>query len=198
MADAAAAQVGRRRRVGPPGIRVMVVWLSPAAALLLASVVCSGVEVKDFGAALGAAAAIGLVNALVWPLAIRLLLPLTVLTLGLGVLVLNGGVVLLVSATDPGLEVNGLGAAIAVAILLTIVNTIVTTLLAIDDDDSYYRNVVKRRARSSEGAIETDVPGLLFLEIDGLAHDVLIRAIRDGSAPTLASWLREGSHRLAR
>src|SRR3954451_6044543 len=196
--NSAARRRRRRRRVGRPLLRVVVVLLVTAGALLLASTIFANVEVKDFAAALGGAALIGLVNALVWPLAIRLLLPITVLTLGLGVLVLNGGVVLLVSATDPGLEVNSLGAAIAVAILLTAVNTTVTTLLAIDDDDSYYRNVVKRRARSSEGAIETDVPGLLFLEIDGLAHDVLIRAIRDGSAPTLARWLREGSHRLAR
>ena len=40
------------------------------------------------------------------------------------------------------------------------------------------------------------VPGVYFLEIDGLAHDVLKRAIRDGNAPNLARWLREGSHRL--
>src|SRR4051794_22989645 len=198
MGDAAAARAGRRRRVGRPIIRVVVVLLATAAALLLASTVFAGVEVKDFAAALGAAALIGLVNALVWPLAIRLLLPLTVLTLGLGVLVLNGAVVLLVSTTDPGLEVNGLGAAIAVAILLTVVTTAVTALLAIDDDAFYYRNVVKRRARRSDGAVETDVPGLLFLEIDGLAHDVLTRAIRDGNAPTLARWVRPGSHRLTR
>src|SRR4051794_24142331 len=195
MGEPAAARA-RRRRVGRPIVRVVVVWLATAGALLLASVVFAGVEVKDFAAALGAAALIGLVNALVWPLAIRLLLPLTVLTLGLGVLVLNGGVVLLVSATDPGLEVNGLGAAIAVAILLTVVTTGVTALLAIDDDAFYYRNVVKRRARRSDGAVESDVPGLLFLEIDGLAHDVLMRALRDGNAPTLARWLRAGSHRL--
>src|SRR3954469_20272967 len=130
-----------------PVPRVIFVWLVTAATLFLASAVFANVSVKDFAAALGAAALIGLVNTLVWPLAIRLLLPLTVLTLGLGVLVLNGGVVLLVSATDPGLEVNGLGAAIAVAILLTVVTTAVTALLAIDDDAFYYRNVVKRRAR---------------------------------------------------
>ena len=35
---------------------------------------------------------------------------------------------------------------------------------------------------------------MLFLEIDGLAHDVLVRAMRDGSAPTMAAWLRSGSH----
>src|SRR4051812_39893074 len=190
MGDAAAARAGRRRRVGRPVVRVVVVWLATAGALLLASVVFAGVEVKDVAGALGAAALIGLVNALVWPLAIRLLLPFTVLTLGLGVLVLNGGVVLLVSAIDQGLEVNTLGAAIAVALVLTVVNTAATSLLAIDDDDFYYRNVVKRQARRGGGAIETDVPGLLFLEIDGLAHEVLTRALRDGNAPTMASWLR--------
>src|SRR3954451_12245173 len=152
MGDAAAARSRRRRRVGRPIVRVVVVLLATAGALLLASALFAGVEVKDFAAALAAAVLIGLVNALVWPLAIRLLLPLTVLTLGLGVLVLNGGVVLLVSATDPGFEVNGLGAAISVAILLTVVNTGVTSLMAIDDDAFYYRNVVKRRARRSHGA----------------------------------------------
>ena len=40
------------------------------------------------------------------------------------------------------------------------------------------------------------MPGLLFLEIDGLALPVLQRAMRDGSAPTLARWVDEGSHRL--
>jgi uncharacterized membrane protein YvlD (DUF360 family) len=189
---------GPRGRRSHPILRVVVVWLLTAGALLLSGAILANVQVNDAAGALGAAALIGLVNALVWPLAIRLLLPFTVLTLGLGVLVLNGGVVLLVSSTDPGLQVNTLGAAIAVALVLTVVNTAATSLLAIDDDDFYYRNVVKRQARRGGAAIETDVPGLLFLEIDGLAHAVLMRAMRDGNAPTLARWLREGSHRLAR
>src|SRR4029078_5840497 len=40
------------------------------------------------------------------------------------------------------------------------------------------------------------VPGVVFLQIDGLGHPVLQRAVRDGNAPTLAGWLREGTHRL--
>ncbi len=72
------------------------------------------------------------------------------------------------------------------------------SLLAIDEDDSWYRNVVRRQARRREQVTESDVPGVLFLEIDGLAHDVLLRALKDGSAPTLAAWVRGGSHRLRR
>ena len=185
----------RRRRFL---LRLIVVWLLSAAALMLASALLANVDVRDFEAALGAAALIGLVNALVWPVAMRLLLPITVLTLGLGALVLNGGVVLLVSAIDLGLEVDTLAAAIATAILLTVVTTAASALLAVDDDEFFFRNVVKRRARRGASAVDTTVPGLLFLEVDGLAHDVLLRAIRDGNAPTLARWLRTGTHRLAR
>ena len=39
---------------------------------------------------------------------------------------------------------------------------------------------------------------MVFLEIDGLAHDVLRRAMRDGNAPKLARWLSDGTHRLER
>src|SRR5215217_96970 len=187
-----------RRRPRRVLLRVTVIWIVTALALGLSAALFAGVDVEDFAAALGAAAAIGLVNALLWPLAIRLLLPITVLTLGLGSLVLNGAVVLLVAEFDTGLVVNTLGAAIVVAFVLTVVNTAVTSLLAIDDDDFFYRNVVKRRARRTAPAAASDVPGLLFLEIDGLAYDVVLRAMRDGNAPTMARWLRDGSHRLTR
>src|SRR5215208_5827824 len=185
------------RRAGPPAAaRVLLVWVITAGALMLMSALLSRFDVDNAGAALASAALIGLVNALVWPILIRIALPFTVLTLGLGVLVLNGGVVLFVASIDPGVQIDGLGTAVVVALGLTVVNTAVTSLLAIDDDDFWYRNVVKRQAKRLTGAEQTDVPGLFFIEIDGLAHDVLKRAMRDGNAPTMARWLREGSHRL--
>ncbi len=68
-------------------------------------------------------------------------------------------------------------------------------MLSIDDDEVVYRGVVKRQMRKT-GAIESDVPGVLFLEIDGLGHEVLTRAMRDGNAPNLARWVQDGSHHL--
>ena len=176
--------------------RVVLVWLITAGTLMLLSALLDDFHVEDWRVALVSAALIGLINALVWPLVIRVALPLTVLTLGLGVLVLNGAVVLAVSEIEPGLTVDGLFAGIVVALGLTVVNTLVTTLLAIDDDDFWYRNVVKRRAKKLRATDDFEVPGVYFLEIDGLAHDVLRRAIRDGNAPNLARWLREGTHHL--
>jgi uncharacterized membrane protein YvlD (DUF360 family) len=173
-----------------------VVLVITAGALMLFSVLLAGFHIKDFGSALLAAALIGLINALVWPVVIRIALPFTVLTLGLGVLALNGAVVWGVSEIEPGMKVDSLGVGIVIAFGLTVVNTAVTSLLAIDDDDFWYRNAVKRRARRMRPEGDLAVPGVYFLEIDGLAHDVLRRAIRDGNAPHLAAWLRDGSHRL--
>ena len=176
--------------------RVLLVWLVDALALFLLSAILPGFQVTDFAAALAAAAAIGLINGLVWPLVIRFALPVAVLTLGLGALILNGAVVLAVSAFEPGFHVDGLVEAIVVAIGLTLFTTLISSALAIDDDAMWVRQVVRRRARRAGDAQPSKVPGLLFLEIDGLAHDVLRRAVRDGNAPTIARWLREGSHHL--
>ena len=187
------------RRPGLPQLaRVLVVWVISAAALVVLSALLPGFDIDDFGVALASAAIIGLINALVWPLVITVALPFTVLTLGLGVLALNGGVVLAVDALEPGMTVSGLGGGVVVAIGLTVANTLVTSLLAIDDDDFWYRNVVRHHGRRLRARGDLSVPGVYFLEIDGLAYDVLQRALRDGNAPNLARWVQDGSHRLLR
>lgn len=187
-----------RPRGRSPIWRILLIWVLTAATLGLLSGVLSGVSVDSVGAAFAAAAVIGLLNALVWPLLLRVALPLTVLTLGLGVFVLNGAIVLVASAIDVGLHVSSLSAGIIVTIAVTLVNTLATSALAIDDDGFWYRHVVTRYGRRTAPGSDLDAPGLIFLEIDGLAHAVLARAIRDGNTPTLSRWLREGSHRLAR
>jgi uncharacterized membrane protein YvlD (DUF360 family) len=187
------------RGTGRAILRVLVIWLLSAATLIALGALLSGVHVTSAAAALASAALIGLVNALVWPLVLWFALPLTVLTLGLAVVVLNGAIVLLVSSIAPGLEVASLSAGIIVALGLTVVNTVVSYALAMDDEGFWYANVVRRyERRTVPAAARMDLPGVLFLEIDGLAHDVLVRAIRDGNAPTMARWLRGGSHRLTR
>jgi uncharacterized membrane protein YvlD (DUF360 family) len=178
-------------------VRVLVVWVITAATLHLLSGLLGGLSITGWTAAFGAAAWIGILNALVWPAFIRLALPITVLTLGFGTLALNGFIVWASQELVDGFTVSNVGTGVVIAIVLTVVNTLVTAVLAIDDDDFYYRNVVRRAARR-RGAIESDVPAVAFLEIDGLAHDILAHAIRNGDVPTMARWLRNGSHRLIR
>jgi uncharacterized membrane protein YvlD (DUF360 family) len=176
-------------------LRAAVVLLTDALALVVLSALLPGFDLNRPATALAAALAVGALNALVWPLLARLALPLSVMTLGLATLVLNG--VLVVFAIDlvPGAEIKDVWTGVAVALGLALLTTLLASLLAIDEDESWYRNVVRRQARRAGHRVETDVPGVIFLEIDGLGRDVLRRAMRDGNAPTLARWLRDGSHR---
>jgi uncharacterized membrane protein YvlD (DUF360 family) len=169
-----------------------------AVVLLVLAQVLSGFYLRDFGTALAAAVLVGLANALIWPALSRAALPLNVITLGLAGLLLNGVLVGAVIGLLPGARVDGFGEAVVVTVILAAGTAAIDSLLALDDDEWWYRHVVRRQARRRGQAVETEIPGLLMLEIDGLAHAVLLRALRDGSAPTLAGWLRSGSHRLHR
>ena len=178
-------------------LRLTALLVLDAATLLLLGAVLGGFTVGGPGSALLAAALIGLVNAALWPLLIRVALPFTVATLGLGALVLNGLTLLGADAFLPGVNVGGLVAAVVVVLGLAAVTTVVGGLLALDRGDLWLRHVIRRQQRRTGVTAAGDVPGLLLLEIDGLAHDVFRRALRDGNAPTLARWVRDGTHRLA-
>lgn len=100
-----------------------------AALLLLVANLVSGVQVQGWGAAILGALAFGLVNAFVRPLMILLTLPLTVLTFGLFLLVVNAFMLWLVAALVPGIRVHGFGAALLGSLLLTLLNLGVATLM---------------------------------------------------------------------
>ena len=176
--------------------RTLVVWVIQVVSLLVMAWLLSGVTVEGAGTAFVVVAVIALVNAMLWPLLSHLILPFAVVTLGLASLILNGALILLTSALVPGFDVDNLWTATVLALGMTAVTTIISSLLTIDDDGAWYRNVLRRRMKRREEAVETDEPGILFLEFDGLAKPVLERAIQEGRVPTLARWLESGSHRL--
>lgn len=182
-------------------LSLFALLITTALGITLAGAILPGVEVDSWAAAIAAAALVALLNTLVWPTLIRLALPLTVITLGLGALVLNGALMLLAAATTPGFEIQGLWGAVGAVLIVTVVTTLASGALSIDEDERLRRHRARRAAKRShveDGGVPFDIPGLLLLEIDGLAYDVLRRAIRDGNAPNLASWVAAGSHRLVR
>ena len=87
--------------------------------------------------------------------------------------------------------------ALLVALVAAAVTVMLEVLLGTNDEDVYSLRVTQRIARRSRARVVTDVPGIVYLEIDGLARPVLQRAIRDGHAPEMARWLASGSHRLS-
>jgi putative membrane protein len=97
-------------------------WLLTAIALVAADWVLDGVRVRSGLALLVGALVLGLVNALVKPVLVVLTLPLTVVTLGLFYLVVNGLAFALAAALVPGFEVATLGSAIAAALIVGLVS----------------------------------------------------------------------------
>ena len=88
-------------------MRILLHWLINAAALFVLPYVFKWVQVESVGAALIAALVLGLVNALVRPLLFVLTLPVTLLTLGLFIFVLNGLLFWAVGSLVPGFRVDG-------------------------------------------------------------------------------------------
>jgi putative membrane protein len=93
-------------------MKLIARWLLLAAALLLVAHLYSGVTVSSFGAALIAALVLGLLNTLVRPLLVLLTLPVTLLTLGLFLFVINAFMFWSAARLLSGFEVTGFGAAL--------------------------------------------------------------------------------------
>jgi len=110
-------------------MRLLVVWLINTLALLAVSYLMTSVQVASFGAALVAAAVLGLVNAFIRPILVVLTLPVTLLTLGLFILVINGLLFLGVANLLEGFQVAGLWPAILAAILYSIVSWLLSALV---------------------------------------------------------------------
>ncbi len=97
----------------------LVRMLITAIALWLAALVVPGMHLAGFGTVLGAALVLGIVNAFVRPIVILLTLPLTILTLGLFLLVVNAMMLGLVSAMFSGFSISGFWSAIFGAIFVS-------------------------------------------------------------------------------
>ncbi len=177
---------------------LVALFVVDTVALLVLSELLDDFVLDSFGAALLTALLAGVFNNLVWPPIARYTVRISVLTLGLFSLLCNAGLLLLAVGIVPGAHLNGLGAAIVVVVCVTVVSTIVSSVLMFDEDEIWYRSVVQPKRRRKRAEAQTDVPGVVFLEIDGLAHDVLRAALSAGNAPTLARWIDDGSHRLER
>ena len=93
-----------------------------ALGLWVSSKVVPGVEVKNFGTLIAAALLLGIVNALVRPILVLLTLPITFLTLGLFLIVINAAMIGLVAYFLKGFEVRGFVAALLCWVVVTLVS----------------------------------------------------------------------------
>ena len=178
-------------------LRLLLSWALTAVSLWVAAAILPGVDVVGIVGALAVAAVVAVLNALIPPLLAALRLPF-MLALGfLLVLVANALVLKLASdALENTFVVDNFGWALLAALLVAAVSVFLEVIFGTNDDDTYTLQVVQRIAKRQGGATRTDVPGIIYLEIDGLALTVLRRAMRDGNAPHMARWVAERTHGL--
>jgi putative membrane protein len=110
-------------------MKLLIVWFLNALALLAVAYLMPSIHVTGFGSALIAAAVIGLVNILIRPILVLLTLPVTVLTLGLFIFVINGLLFFLVGHILQGFEVQSLLSGILGAILYSLISWALTALV---------------------------------------------------------------------
>ena len=183
-----------RPRLTP--VAVLVSWLTAAASLLVAAYIVPGVTIPSAAGALITAAVVAVLNALLPPVVAALRLPFTLALDFILILFLDAFMIKAAAAIDDrAIQLSSYGQAFAVALLASAAGVVIGVLPGTNDDVHLLRTI--RRVSRRQGRVEeTDVPGIVYLEIDGLAHPVLKRAMRDGHAPHLARWLGDGTHTL--
>ena len=110
-------------------MKIFVRWMLLAAALLLVANLYPGVVVQSFGSALLAALVLGLFNALLRPILVLLTLPVTVVTLGLFLFVINALLFYLAAGTLQGFNVTGFGAALIGSLLYSLCGVLIDVAL---------------------------------------------------------------------
>jgi putative membrane protein len=110
-------------------LRLLLVWVVNTVALLAVAYLMPSVRVESFGTALIAAALLGLANAVIRPILVILTLPVTVITLGLFIFVINGLLFLGVAHLVPGFQVLGFWHAVGASIVFSIVAWLLSALV---------------------------------------------------------------------
>ena len=108
---------------------VIVRWLTLTVAIVATSYVLEGIQIAGFGAALAAAALLGILNAFFRPIAILLTLPINILSLGLFTFIINALMIKMVSGVIPGFDVIGFWTAIFGALIVSIISWLLNSFI---------------------------------------------------------------------
>jgi uncharacterized membrane protein YvlD (DUF360 family) len=179
-------------------VRFAVGWVIAAAAVWVSVWIVPGADIERTGAAFIVAALIGVLNAVLPPILAALRLPFMLVTGFLLVLVADALLLLVTRRLLPDdVHIGNFGDALLTSLLIAAVTIVLQVLLGTNDEGEYNVRVTRRIARRLGAHEGTDVPGIIFLEIDGLALPMLRDAMRDGNVPNMARWIADDGYHLA-
>ena len=175
--------------------RSLIVFIGNVLGIYLISFLGLGVKGNELDNIALLVIVISLINSLLWPILTRIAMPFLVLTFGFGTLILNG-LLLQLFAPDFGIEING-PAIILAPLAMAAVTTVLSSIITIDDDSSYYRSVLRDAEKKRKNEIK-DYPGVIIIEIDGLAYQVLCEAVERGDMPNIKKMIESDDYKLRR
>jgi uncharacterized membrane protein YvlD (DUF360 family) len=108
--------------------------------------------------------------------------------------VVNGVIIYWVGNLVKGISIANVGTAIWITIWVTAVNAVLGALFSLDEDEQFDRTITFPMVQRKAKPVHTDVPGFVFLEIDGLGEEALRHGLARGKMPTVQRWLDSGSH----
>ncbi len=189
----------REWRGGPRALikRLLIVLVVSALSVVATAWLLPNVTVARFMDAVVFVIVMALLNAAVRPIILAVVAPRSLILTGVVVLLLQVLIFLVSANVVPGVTVGGFGSALVASFVYAIINTILNSVLGVDVGDSFYGLLVQQLLMH-RAAPRSERPGLVIIQIDGLAHPILAGRVRAGSVNTMARWIREGSHRLSR
>ncbi|MDH5243268.1 MAG: phage holin family protein [Chloroflexota bacterium] len=146
--------------------------------------------------ALLAAILLGVLNVLVRPVFIGAFAGISVIAVALATIMFQVVSFAVLPNFVEGLVVSGLIASLVASFMYAIVNTFLTAIFSISSDDSYFAVLVQQLSARQADVVRSDKPGLVVVQIDGLAQPILARQVRAGRVPHLSDWVRSGRYHL--
>ncbi len=187
-------------RMGPGALarRVVVSLIAGILAFNITAWLLPGwLTINHFGGALAAVVFLSALNLLVRPLLLALVAGRSVIALVVLTFLFQALAIWLLGPLVDSVTVSsGFVGALVISFVFGGIAGAIGVLFGLNDEDSYYGALVRTLAGRRSDVIHTDQPGLVILQIDGLSHDVLLHSLRAGRIPTMAHWIRSGSHRL--
>ena len=184
-------------------IRFFVIWFVDTVSLIITAWLIPGMSLQPSNngpvvvVATASALVLGIVNLIVRPLLLLIALPLGWMVVFAVGFFINAVTLMITASLVPGLIVDSWWTAFLGGLVLAAVNTVLTTVLDIDDDNSYYDNLIQRRAVGRFGKMDQSAGrGLVILETDGLSYQRIQKAIADGYMPTLKQMMDEEGYQL--
>ena len=181
--------------------RILATMIVSVLSFGIAVFLTPGVDLKAgagiFSTALLAAIVLGILNVAIRPVFIAAFAAVSVIAVTIATLVFQVVSFLILPRFVDTLVVSGWFAALIASMIYAVATTVFVAIFAISSDDSYFAVLVQQLSARGQDVHRTDAPGLVVVQIDGLAREILTRQIQAGRAPHLSGWVRSGRYTLS-